>query len=50
MPREQDDLLMGRRIVEPNTAGTGDREPSAIWRIHDFKYRTFTEARFCTFG
>ena len=51
MPREQCHLLMGCRIVEPNTNTTRHREPSAVRRIRDItRYRPFTEANFGTLG
>ena len=51
MPGEQGDLLMGRRIIEPNTGATRHREVSAIRRIRDItRHPTFTEARLGPFG
>ena len=50
MPGEQGDLLMGRRIVEPNTNAASDRKSSAVWRILYFIYNAFTEARFSVLG
>ena len=50
MPCEQRDLLMGRRIVEPNADTIRHRKPSAVGRIRNItSYRPFTEARFGTF-
>ena len=45
MPGEQGDLLMCRRIVEPNTDTTSDRKSISVGRILYFIYPTFTEAR-----
>ena len=50
MPGEQGDLLIGHRIVEPNTNATCYREPSAIWRILYLVDHAFTEARFDAIG
>ena len=51
MPCEQRDLLMGLRIVQPNTDTTRYRKPSAVGRIRDItRHLPFTEARSDTLG
>ena len=46
MPRQQVEFCPGVCIIKPNTDVTSDREPGAIWRIHNVMWLAFTEARF----
>ena len=51
MPGEQDNLLIGHRIIYPNSYTTRHRETSAIGRISTITcYAAFTEPRFGPVG
>ena len=50
MSGEQSDLLMSRRIVDPNTDTAGNRKAGAVGRILYFTYNSFTETRFSALG
>ena len=45
MAGEQGDLFKRRRIIDPDTDGTGDGKPSPIRGICCVIYLTFTESR-----
>ena len=50
MPDGKGNLLIGRRIIEPNTNGTDNSKLSPVRRIQNSPYTAFAETRNGTFG